>query len=355
MASGTTFLEISTSKFKQIPFPLPPIEEQHRIVQKIEEVFSELDNNLTLLNKSKNDLQNYWQLSLRNAFKQYTATVSLGDVSEVKGGKRLPINHKYSESKTPYRYVRVTDFIDLSIDVDNLKYIDKKTFDELKNYQINANDIYISIAGTIGLVGTVPSSLKKAILTENAAKISLTQEYIPTYIVYFLHSAIGQEQIRVSINSTSQPKLALYKIKEFKIPNCSISEQRTIIQKIEETKSQNHELINTIEKNITQVEHIRFKTLQEAFLGKYSVQLKSDTDVDLQLQKIKAEKENYIAQQNSQRKKFLKSERSNLKLSDLLAQKFNKNPFSYNELLSTINISAEKINDEFDDLFKKKK
>ena len=41
MASGTTFLELSATKFRQIPFPLAPIEEQNSIVEKIEELFSE--------------------------------------------------------------------------------------------------------------------------------------------------------------------------------------------------------------------------------------------------------------------------------------------------------------------------
>jgi type I restriction enzyme, S subunit len=40
MASGTTFLELSVTKFSQIPFILPPLKEQQRIVTKIEELLA---------------------------------------------------------------------------------------------------------------------------------------------------------------------------------------------------------------------------------------------------------------------------------------------------------------------------
>jgi type I restriction enzyme S subunit len=46
LASGTTFLEISAAKFKSIQFPLASPQEQDRIVDKIEEIFSEIDKSL---------------------------------------------------------------------------------------------------------------------------------------------------------------------------------------------------------------------------------------------------------------------------------------------------------------------
>ena len=42
-ASGTTFQELSASAFSKILIPLPPLAEQHRIVEKIETYFSFLD------------------------------------------------------------------------------------------------------------------------------------------------------------------------------------------------------------------------------------------------------------------------------------------------------------------------
>lgn len=53
VASGTKFLELSASKFSLLPFPLAPMEEQQRIVYKIESLFSELDHAENGLLKAK--------------------------------------------------------------------------------------------------------------------------------------------------------------------------------------------------------------------------------------------------------------------------------------------------------------
>ena len=42
---------------------------------------------------------------------------------------------------------------------------------QIARYTISSEDVYISIAGTIGLMGTIPTSLNGANLTENAAKL----------------------------------------------------------------------------------------------------------------------------------------------------------------------------------------
>jgi type I restriction enzyme, S subunit len=87
MASGTTFLELSAAKFSQIPFPLPPLNEQHRIVAKIEELFSELDHAEEGLKTTQGQLEIYRKVLLKKAF--------LGELTKKrikKGG--LPTNWK---------------------------------------------------------------------------------------------------------------------------------------------------------------------------------------------------------------------------------------------------------------------
>ncbi|MEO0556383.1 MAG: restriction endonuclease subunit S [Bacteroidota bacterium] len=67
-ASGTTFLELSGAKFSQIPIPIPPIAEQKLIVERLEELFSELDNGISHLELTQKHLDIYHQLILKNAF-----------------------------------------------------------------------------------------------------------------------------------------------------------------------------------------------------------------------------------------------------------------------------------------------
>ncbi|NMG46023.1 hypothetical protein GPA22_20090 [Aromatoleum toluvorans] len=68
MATGTTFKELSGSAFSKLPVPLPPTGEQHRIVAKIEELFSELDKGIESLKTAQAQLKVYRQALLKHAF-----------------------------------------------------------------------------------------------------------------------------------------------------------------------------------------------------------------------------------------------------------------------------------------------
>lgn len=67
-ASGTTFKEISAKNFANLPIPLPPLQEQKKIVEKIEELFSGLDNGVASLKKAKEQIRLYRQSVLASAF-----------------------------------------------------------------------------------------------------------------------------------------------------------------------------------------------------------------------------------------------------------------------------------------------
>ena len=59
LASGTTFLELSGAKAKQIPIPIAPLEQQNRIVAEIEKQFSRLDEAVASLKRVKANLKRY--------------------------------------------------------------------------------------------------------------------------------------------------------------------------------------------------------------------------------------------------------------------------------------------------------
>lgn len=68
LGKGGTQANISQTVLKKVPIPLPPLPEQHRIVEKIEELFSELDNGVASLKKALEQLKTYRQAVLKWAF-----------------------------------------------------------------------------------------------------------------------------------------------------------------------------------------------------------------------------------------------------------------------------------------------
>ena len=181
--------------------------------------------------------------------------IKIGQFAKVKGGKRLPKGETYADSQTDHPYVRVVDMIDHTVNTTDLVYLTQETQEKIARYTINTEDVYISIAGTIGLVGTIPVSINGANLTENAAKIVLN-EGAPVerdYLVWYLALPDGVEQIKNKTMHTTQPKLALCRIEEIQILLPEIEEQRWFTGFVSEIdKSKYYCQHQTIFRNVAQ-------------------------------------------------------------------------------------------------------
>lgn len=146
--------------------------------------------------------------------------LKLGEFAKVKGGKRMPAGTALVAYGTDHPYLRIVDFKDGSIDRSNLQYVPNEVFPAISRYVISSKDLYISIVGTIGLVGSVPPDLSGANLTENAAKICEIDSSVihRDYLGYFLRSDVGQAEIRSLAVGSTQPKLALFRIEQIAVP-----------------------------------------------------------------------------------------------------------------------------------------
>lgn len=146
-------------------------------------------------------------------------TRTIGAIGEVKGGKRLPKGFEVQDEETAHPYLRIVDFGTDGVDRNNIKFISQEVFEYVSRYTISSEDVYVSIAGTIGRVGIVPEDLSGANLTENAAKITaLKPDVDKRYLRHFLRSSLGQGALQNKAGGTSQPKLALCRIEEIEFP-----------------------------------------------------------------------------------------------------------------------------------------
>lgn len=161
--------------------------------------------------------------------------VQIGDFAKIKGGKRMPAGKEFSEALTPFPYLRVTDMQDGSIDQSDLKYVPVEIEPLIRSYKISVDDVYVTIAGTLGLFGTIPVNLDQAQLTENAARITEFDkfEYDRDFIKHQCNSAIVQGQVIREIGvGGGVPKLALFRIAKFLFLKPAIPEQQAIVDRI---------------------------------------------------------------------------------------------------------------------------
>ena len=267
--------------------PLPPMAEQHRIVAKIEELLPDLD----AYDKAQTKLQAIEQRfpdAMKKSLLQYAIEgklmpqrkeegtakellaeiraekarlvkekkikkskplpeitdaekpfdipdswewVRLGNLVAVLGGKRIPAGCKLTEIDTGHKYIRVSDMKNGSVVLSSIQYISEDIYQKIRKYTISENDIYITVAGTIGRIGTIPHELNNANLTENADKLVI-YKMEKKFLCLALQSPFIQSQIKSVTTKVGQPKLAIKRIENFIVPVPPLMEQHRIVAKI---------------------------------------------------------------------------------------------------------------------------
>ena len=160
----------------------------------------------------------------------------LGNIASVKGGKRIPVGEKLTTENTGHMYIRVADMKENTVKTDDIHYISESIYQKIKSYTISTEDLYITVAGTIGSVGEIPKVFDNANLTENADKI-VFRGICKKFLMYCLLSDFVQSQIKKCTTKVGQPKLAIVRIEDLVIPLPPIKEQYRIVHKIEQTAS----------------------------------------------------------------------------------------------------------------------
>ena len=231
---------------------------------------------------------------------------TLGNIISVKGGKRVPKGYKLLDEPTPYIYIRVTNMKNGTNEKNNIKYIDSKVHEQIKNYTIGKDDLYITVAGTIGKVCVVPDYFDGMNLTENANKltdISINKSFLK----YALMSDYIQSQLLDKTTQVAQPKLAIKRIISTKIAIPPLNEQKRIVNKINKLNP----LINEYDANKKKLDKLNSKfpeklknsILQEAIQGKLVPQNPNDEPASVLLERIRDEKERLIKEKKIKRNK----------------------------------------------------
>lgn len=239
-----------------IKIPLPPLNIQKKIVAEIETLETKEE-------KEKREIEKWNETRsevINSLFSKYQHS-EIAKIARVLGGKRIPKGLSFSPQKTNFPYIRVSDFNNGSINTHSLKYIDENAFNKIRNYTISKEDVYISIAGTIGLVGLIPEELDGKSLTENAAKIVIANKQVISkeFMYYTLSSKKLQSQIKDNTRAVGVPKLALKRIETLKVPLPSLSKQQEIVSEIEKIEGK----ITALEKELADLPEQKAAVLKQ--------------------------------------------------------------------------------------------
>lgn len=253
LVQDSAYPSVNLKQISQIEIPVPSLQEQEKIVERFDKIFTRTDNYKSEIDKTINNSRKLFKSILDKEFSPLNQEDSqlkkLSDLSEIKGGKRVPKGYKLLDKKTNFPYIRVTDFDgEGGIDESNLKFIDENIYNQIKKYTINSNNLFISIAGTIGKSGIVPSNLDGANLTENACKLVFNESAHNRFIYFFTKSNFFKKQVIEKTKIAGQPKLALSRLGEILIQIPTLEKQLELTNRFDEIEKNLNSIIN--KKNI---------------------------------------------------------------------------------------------------------
>ena len=179
---------------------------------------------------------------------------NLSSISNVKWWKRLPLWEDFSPEWVPY--IRAEDIKNSFVQYENVPRISEDLHKKLFAYQTKKEDVLLTIVwNSVWDVWIVKFKLDKCNLTENASKITKLKEINSDALFAYMLSKYGQNQIHREKVWTAQPKLALDRIRKFKIPKLSEKFQNDISNLVKlsnQKQTQSKQLYNEAEELILQ-------------------------------------------------------------------------------------------------------
>ena len=267
--TGTTFKAITQNVIKNIEVPVPSLDEQERIVFKIEELFSKLDASVAELQTAKEKLKVYRQAVLFRAFQNLTDTIIMDKVANM-------IDPQPSH-RTPPEVINGVPYIgvgDIDYSVSKVKFGEARKVspevlqDHQARYTLHKGDFIMGKIGTIGKPFLVPLpqdytlSANVILIQPNCGKI------VPEFLYWQFSSPFVTQQLTEGAVATSQPAFGIKKARLLSIKMCNIEEQSKIVSEIEDSLSICDNIEQTIDTSLQQTDALRQSILKQAFEGR---------------------------------------------------------------------------------------
>lgn len=307
---STTIPSLAKRDLLAIEMPVPALDEQERIVGRIEELFSELDNAVVTLEKAKRQLAVYRQAVLKRAFEgNYSAywrkhqpndSVQI-DFDSIRKNNPIYKDTLGDDEKIPldippnWLSIRIGDIFDVEVGATpsrrkaeywngNIPWVSSGevhfntifstkeciTQDGLEHASTNVHPI-----GTVmlAMIGEGKTRGQAAILgtpaahNQNTAAILVSKTHChPKFLYYFLQ--MNYENTRRMGSGNNQKALNKERVRAICFPFTSFEEQAQIVQEIEFRLSACNSITQTIDTTLQQANTMRQSILKQAFDGR---------------------------------------------------------------------------------------
>lgn len=256
--SATTVKHLSSKSIQEIPFPCPPLEEQRRIVETLDDHLSRLDKALAETQNAATKATTYWHSMLHSLLftddiGDLAPTVQLGSLAELVMGQ-APAGSDCNKNGVGTPFVKVGEF------GTSTPEIKEWTTKPLK--MASSSDVLICVVGAT--IGKLNLGIECAI-GRSVAAIRPGMKLRQRYLFYFLQTKVLE--IRASSKGSAQGVITRQQLLEMPIPALSLDTQDRVIQSLETARLSLDQALSDLHKVSSSTSTLRRSVLNAAFTG----------------------------------------------------------------------------------------
>lgn len=267
--TGTTFKAINQKLIKNLEISIPPLNEQFRIVARIEELFSELDKAVGTLKTIKEQLEVYRQAVLKDAFSDFEKKDSIRNLTMVVTSGSRGWAKYYSNSGA--LFVRIGNLTHSGIDIDfrDIQHITPPDNAEGVRTRLQPNDVLVSITADLGSIGFVSEKVEEAYINQHIALVRFQNPVQGRFMAWYLRSEYGQKDLLKNKRGGGKLGLGLDDIRDTPVPIVSDLVAQKTVDEIEERLSVCDSIEKTVDATLAQADAMRQSILKQSFEGKF--------------------------------------------------------------------------------------
>jgi type I restriction enzyme M protein len=219
---------VASGDLKQIEIPLPPLEEQRRIVAEIEGYQKVLDGARQILAGYRVDIEPApdWPI------------VPLGDVLTYVGSGVTPKGGKSTYLTSGVLFIRSQNVLWGSCDFSDAAYISPETHAEMRRTAVKQGDVFLNITGASIGRSALYTETREANVNQHVAILRPNDQLLPAFLTRCLISSFMQRNITTAQTGASREALNYQQIKELAIPLPPLPEQRRIVSDLDAEAAQ---------------------------------------------------------------------------------------------------------------------
>lgn len=296
---------ISQGIIKDLSVPLAPLNEQKRILAKLEQLLTDLDKGIEYLETTKQQLKVYRHAVLKWAFEGKLTnrdvidgelpngwdSKKISQVAETFGGYAFKSGEFESQGK--FQVIRMGNVRPGVLRLDEspvfISQIDEKA---LNKALLKVNDIIVTQTGTKGKRDygfTALISKSNLLLNQRIAAIRCNEDCVPKFLLYYTWTNKFKDQFFANeTGNVGQGNVGMKAVTDTIIWIPKPAEQIKVISEIESRLSVCEKIEETIESSLQQAEALRLSIIKKAFEGKLVPQDPNDEPAEKLLERIKA-------------------------------------------------------------------